>query len=205
MIRVFYGDDRVKARQMIDKQLGNDYEVIEAESLQPSDMPSVFLGTSLFGDTRSILVKDLSQNSDCWAELPKYVADCSHNVVIWENKLDKRSVVYKELAKDKKNIEFKEFKLAEDFDKTAVFGVFDAAFRGDSKRAIELCDKIIPTNDPFMYMGLMVSSAIKKLQYNNPKARQALKILAKTDIDMKSTDIEPWTLVKIALVEISAL
>ena len=62
MIKIFYGNDRVKAREMIDKLLGKDYEVIEAENLTRGDMDSVFYGTSLFGETRKILVKSLSEN-----------------------------------------------------------------------------------------------------------------------------------------------
>ena len=202
MIRIFYGDDRVKAREAIDRQLGKEYEVIEAENLTKEDLPSVFLGTSLFGETRSILIKNLSDNKDCWAVVPNYIADCTHSIIIWENKLDKRSVTYKELAKNK-NIEFKEFKLAETFDKNAVFGVFDAAFRGDSKEALKLCETIELTNDPYMFMGLMTTQAIKKMQYNNSKAPRVLKILAKADMDMKTTGLDPWVIIKTALLKIS--
>jgi DNA polymerase III delta subunit len=175
--------------------------VVEAENLTANDMPSVLLGTSLFAETRSILIKDLSENKECWETLPKYVADCPHKVVIWETKLDKRSVVYKELSKDKK-IEFKEFKLAEDPDKKVVFDIFDTAFRGDGKGAIKMCEKIETTNDPFMFMGLMVTQAVKKLQYNNPRAARALKVLSAADLDMKSTSLEPWTIIKMALLKI---
>ena len=101
MIRIFYGEDRVMAQKMVKRQLGEEYEVIEAESLQASDMASVFLGTSLFGETRTILVKDLSSNKECWEILPKFVDDCSHNIVIWETKIDKRSATYKALSKNK--------------------------------------------------------------------------------------------------------
>ena len=38
MIRLFYGGDRVAARKMIDRLLGDDYEVIEAESIERADM-----------------------------------------------------------------------------------------------------------------------------------------------------------------------
>ena len=62
MIKIFYGDDRVKAQAAIKKLLGDDYEVIEGENLLPSDMASVFYGGSLFSDERKILIKDLSTN-----------------------------------------------------------------------------------------------------------------------------------------------
>ncbi len=204
MIRVFYGDDRVTARKQIDRQLGDDYEIIEGESLTVGDMPSVLLGTSLFATERNILVKDLSENKECWAMLPQFIEECPHNIVIWETKLDKRSAVYKELSKDK-NVEFKEFKLAEDPDKKLVFDILDMAFRGDGKSAVKACEKIELTNDAFMFVGLMTTQTIKKLQYNNPKAVRAIKILAETDMDMKTSNLEPWEAVKIALLKIGEI
>lgn len=203
MIKVFYGEDRVKARKMVDKLFDGEYEVIEAENLTTNDMASVFLGVSLFGESRKILVKDLSVNKECWDMVPNFVADCAHDVILLESKLDKRSATYKALSKDK-NIEFKEFALAEDPNTKLVFDILDAAMRGD-KNAIKMCEKIEQTNDPYMFMGLMVSQAIKKLQFNNAKAARTLKVLAQTDIDMKSTGIEPWKLIKMALLKISSL
>lgn len=204
MIRVFYGEDRVRARKMIDKQLGDGYEIFEAENLTTSDMASLFLGVSLFGEERRILVKNLSDNKECWAMLPDFVEDCTHDVIIWENKLDKRSAAYKALSKEKR-IEFKEFALAEDANKKIVFDIFDIALRGDGMGAVKACEKIEATNEPYMFMGLMVTQAIKKLQYNNAKASKALKILAQADMDMKTTGIEPWKVIKMALLKIGGL
>ncbi len=204
MIRIFYGDDRKAAQKMVVRELGDGYEVVEAENLTANDMPSVLLGASLFAETRSILIKDLSENKECWETLPKYVADCPHKVVIWETKLDKRSVVYKELS-ECENVEFKEFKQAEDPDAKKVFDIFEAAMRGDGKTAVKLCEKIETTNDPYLFMGLMVSQAVKKLQFNNSRAPKALKILAAADLDMKSTSLEPWAIVKMALLKIGGM
>ncbi len=203
MIKVFYGEDRIKARKAIDRLFGVDYEVIEAENLTTSDMASVFLGTSLFGEKRTILVKDLSANKECWEMVPNFVDDCPHDIVLWETKLDKRSAAYKALSKNK-NVEFKEFAAAEDPNNKLVFDILDAAMRGDNS-AVKMCEKIEQTNDPYMFMGLMVSQAIKKLQYNNAKAAKTLKILAEADVNMKSTGIEPWTLIKMALLKIASL
>ena len=203
MIKVFYGEDRIKARKAIDRLFGTDYEVIEAENLTTNDMASVFLGTSLFGEKRTILVKDLSANKECWEMVPNFVDDCSHDIVLWEAKLDKRSAAYKTLSKNK-NVEFKEFAAAEDPNNKLVFDILDAAMRGDNS-AVKMCEKIEQTNDPYMFMGLMVSQAIKKLQYNNAKAAKTLKILAEADVNMKSTGIEPWTLIKMALLKIASL
>ena len=203
MIKVFYGEDRIKARKAIDRLFGADYEVIEAENLTTSDMASVFLGTSLFGEKRTILVKDLSANKECWEMAPNFVDDCPHDIVLWEAKLDKRSAAYKTLSKNK-NVEFKEFAAVEDPNNKLVFDILDAAMRGDNS-AVKMCEKIEQTNDPYMFMGLMVSQAIKKLQYNNAKAAKTLKILAEADVNMKSTGIEPWMLIKMALLKIASL
>ena len=201
MIKVFYGEDRIAARKMIDKLLGGEYEVVEAENLQSSDMASVFMGVSLFCEKRSLLVKDLSANKDCWDLLPSFVDECPHDVILWETKLDKRSTTYKTLSKNKK-IEFKEFELAEDPNKKVVFDILDTAMKGDGAGAVKMCTKIEDTNDAYMFMGLMVTQAVKKLQYNNAKAVSTLKILAQADMDMKSTGIEPWTVIKMALLKI---
>lgn len=201
MIRIFYGDNRVMAQKVIKQQLG-DYEIVEADKIQRDDMPSVFLGTSLFGETRSILIKDLSENKECWELLPNFIEGCPHHIVIWETKLDKRSAVYKTLSKNK-FVELKEFKMAEDPNKKLVFDIFDTAFRGDGKKAVQMVEKIEVTNDPFSFMGLMTTMAIKKLQYNNSRAAGAIKILAQADLDMKSTSIEPWMIVKTALLKIA--
>lgn len=202
MIRIFYGDNRVMARKVIDQQLGKDYEIIEADKLQRDDMPSVFLGTSLFGETRAILIKDLSDNKECWEILPNFIEECPHSIVIWETKLDKRSATYKSLSKSK-YVELKEFKMAEDPNKKLVFDIFDTAFRGDGKKAVEMVEKVEATNDPFSLLGLLVTMAVKKLQYNNARAADAIKILAQADIDMKTTGVEPWKIIEVALLKIS--
>ena len=201
MIKIFYGNDRVKARAMIDRLLGKNYEVIEAENLTRGDMDSVFLGTSLFGETRNILLKSLSENKECWEVLPKYLKT-THNVIVWENTVDKRSVTYKALAGES-DVEFKEFKQVEEIDPKLVFEIFDAAYGGNGKRALQLCDKMEATNDPFRLMGLMTTQAFKKLEMRQTKAPKVVKVLAETDMAMKSTAVEPWNLVKAALLRIA--
>ncbi len=201
MIKIFYGNDRVKARAMIDRLLGKDFEVIEAENLTRGDMDSVFLGTSLFGETRNILLKSLSENKECWEVLPKYLKT-THNMIVWENTVDKRSVTYKALASES-DVEFKEFKQAEEIDPKLVFEIFDAAYGGNGKRALQLCDKMEATNDPFRLMGLMTTQAFKKLEMRQTKAPKVVKVLAETDMAMKSTAVEPWNLVKAALLRIA--
>ena len=70
MIKFFYGDDRVRAKKAIEKFLGTaDYEIIEGADLSPTDLPSIFLGNSLFTDTRAILIRDLTTNKPVYEKL----------------------------------------------------------------------------------------------------------------------------------------
>lgn len=202
MIRIFYGENREAARKMIDSILSADYEVLEAENLSVADMASTFLGVSLFGETRSILIKDLSSNKECWEQLPKYTAECPHNVVLWEMKLDKRSAAYKELSKDK-NVEFKEFAPAKDPDQYLAFDTINAALAGKDREVMAMLGRLETTGDPYMFMGLVVSQMTKKLPMGSARTAKILKLLAKADMDMKTAGIEPWTIVRVAMLKIS--
>ena len=200
MIRIFYGDDRVRVQSEVGRVLSVGYEVVEGENLHISDMASLFFGASLFDEKRRILVKDLGENTECFEELPKYL-ESSHEVVVWESKLDKRTTTYKDLVKAK--VEMREFKLAEAPEKKMVFDVLDEAWRGNGRRAVELVEKIEVTNDPYMFVGLMVSQMVRKLESGDRKAKRAIEMLAECDLQMKSTGMEPWVLVKAMLVRLA--
>lgn len=203
MIKVFYGNDRQKAQLAIDKLLGNDYELIEAENIERADMDSIFRGTSLFGETRKILLKNLNENKDCWESFPNYL-DTTHKVIVWLLALDRRSAVYKKIEKSGA-VEFKEFKLAEKVNQFLAFDIAKEAFAGRGTQAVRMCDEAEATEDPYMMMGAIASHAIKLLASGNSKATRAIKILAKSDMDMKSADVDAWSIVKIALLKISRI
>ena len=204
MLKIFYGNDRKSARAAIERLLGRDYEVIEAENLERGDMDTIFRGVSIFGDSRKILVKSLSENKACWSYIAQY-ADTPHEVIVWNTGLDKRSVVYKELAKTK--TEFKEFKIVEDDkDKWIVFNTFDAALAGKTAEALRLCEKMQKEEtEPYVVIGSLAAACYKKMTMN-AKARAALKILAKVDLDIKTSVTEDaWLPIKVGLVKISKL
>ena len=204
MIKVFYGNDRQKTQNAIEKILGKDYEVIEGDSVTRADMNSIFQGTSLFGETRRILLKNLNENKECWELLPDYL-DTTHEMVIWPSVLDKRSVVYKALDKTE-GVEIKEFaQVAEKKDRFFAFKIADEAFAGHGARALKMCEQIEMTDDPYLMMGAIISQASKRLEMRNSKAVRAIKILAKADLDMKSAAVDGWKNVKIALLKISQL
>ena len=194
MIKIFTGDDRVRASAEIKKLLGENYEVIDCADLTPKDLPSIFKGTTIFDAHRRILLRDFTANSAIYSELTNYL-DTPHDVILLETKLDKRTVTYKEI-KDK--LEIKEFKLPPKTDFTEVFNIYKVA-KKDGQKAVAMLKKIEIEEDPIRFTGLLVSQALKDF---NPKV---LKELSNLDIKMKSSKIDPWLLVESFLLKISKL
>ena len=202
MIRIFYGDDRVMISNKIKKEFGDDYEVFDGENLKSDDLPSIFLGTSLLSDDRKILIKDFSVNRDVFERVLNYL-NTTNDVVIWEAKFDKRTMVSKELKKA--GVEIFEYKLLEPTNKNEVFNIFDTAMV-DGVRAVRMVEKLENDQDPYMFFGLLASQAIKKFEWRQgTKEKRVLKELSKLDIQMKSTAIQPWALIKSFLIRLSSL
>jgi hypothetical protein len=204
MIRVFYGDDRIKISEEIIGILGAEYEVFEGAGLVLSDLPTIFRGMSLLaGERRRILIKDLSENKAVFEKVADYL-DTDFDVVLWETKLDKRSATYKALARAK--IEIKEFKAAEPADRRLVFEVFDMALRGDAHGAVDIIERMEKEKAAAEFFGLLVYQGIKRYENGGAQAEKILRELAKTDIEMKNTDFsDPWISVKSLLVRLSSL
>ena len=201
MIKFFYGDDRVRAQQEIIKFLGSDYEIIEGTDLEPADLPSLFLGNSLFADTRTILIRDLAINKSVYEKLPEYL-NTPHKIIILESKLDKRSAIYKAI---KDSIEIKEFTLPKNPNFNLVFDIYRTA-KHDGKKAIKMLEKIQTEEDPIMFCGLMISQALKDFKvHQGIKEKRALAELSKLDLDLKSTSLQPWLLVQSFLLRLSSL
>lgn len=204
MIKIFYGENRLEAEKAVKRALGEDYEVYEGESLQVVDLPSIFRGTSLFGEgERKILLKDLAENSAVWEKIGDYL-DTEHEVIIWEMKIDKRSAGYKRLKEaGAEMMEFPERKRPE---MNLVFNILDTALV-DGKKAVAMVEKIELTQDPYMFFGLMVTQMLKKFESSRSggRERKIIEEMAKVDIEMKSSSIEPWMLIKGLLLQISVI
>ena len=201
MIRVYYGDDRVRATKDIEKILGDEYEVIDGSELGTGDLASVFWGNSLLSEQRNILIRDMSSNKSVYDKLPEYL-NTMHNIVIFELKIDKRSATYKTL-KDK--IEWKEYKLPVNPNMRLVFDIYRTAKR-DGKKAVAMLEKIKSEEDPVMFCGLMVSQALKDYKaHPGAKEKRVLKELSELDLNMKSTSLQPWMLVQGFLLRLSLL
>ena len=198
MIKVFYGEDRVKAQQEARKFLGDEYETVDGESLTPQDLPSLMMGNSLFCETRAIMVQDALANKTIWEDLSKYL-DSPHRVVFWELKVDKRSGIYKAL-KDK--VQFQEFKLPRD--SGVVFEIYKTA-KKDGVKAVELLEKIEHEQEPMMFLGLMVSQAIKDYKARpGVKEKRALRELSELDMQLKTTKLQPWMLISAFLLRLAS-
>lgn len=192
MLKIFTGDDRLRAGQEIKRELGDNYEIVEGADLTLGNLPSLFYGATLFDSVRRILIRDLSANKPIFEKLPDYL-DTPHQVIILELKLDKRSTTYKTL---KNQIIIKDFTLPKDPNFGLVFDIYKTAHR-DGKKAVTLLRKIEPAQDPMMFFGLLASQALKDFNAKQgTKEKQVLRELAQLDLQMKSTSIEPWLLIE---------
>ena len=201
MLKIFTGEDRIRAKKAIETYLGQDYEVIDGANLTPSDLPSIFHGNSLFATTRHILIRDLSANKPVFEKLPDYL-DTPHNIALFELKLDKRSTTYKIL---KSQVEIQDFPLPKDPNANLVFDIYRIAKR-DGKKACDLLSKIQANQDPIMFFGLLVSQATKDYSMKQgTKEKRALRELSKLDLSLKSTPYQPWLLIQSFLLRLSSL
>lgn len=202
MIKIFYGDDRVRTKAEIIKFLGTkDYEIIEGADLAPADLPSIFLGNSLFASTRAILIRDFTTNKPAYEKLPEYL-NTPHQIAILDAKIDKRSAIYKTL---KGQIEFQEFTLPKNPNLNLVFDIYRTAKR-DGEKAVKMLEKIQSEEDPIMFCGLLISQALKDFnQKQGTKEKRVLRELSKLDLDLKSTSLQPWLLVQSFLLRLSSL
>lgn len=208
MIEVWFGEDRMGIAKEVKKVFAGEYEVFAGEEMGLSELRDALLGRSFLAEERKVLIKGLAENKVVWEGLAEIVAErgvmgTRNAVVIWEEKLDKRTRTYKELGKA--GVRMREFKLV---DKEAeqnakmVFEILDVAMR-DGKRAVAMLEKIELNQDPYMLVGLFATQALKKYaSRQGVREKRLMRELAKLDMEMKSSAIEPWTLVKAFLLKI---
>ena len=201
MIRLFYGDDRKAAEIAIKKALGANFEVLEGVNLEVAELPSIFLGGTLFASERALLIKDLGENKAVLGEIAKYL-ETPHNVVIWESKLDKRTAFYKDV-KDK--LEIREFAIPKQNNFNLTKDIYNVAKR-DGAKALKMLEPIMEETDPYMFFGSIAAFAIADFSLKQgTKEKRVLKELSNLDIDMKSSTIQPWLLMQSFLLRLSSL
>lgn len=201
MVEIFFGEDRGAAEKAVRKFLGEEYEVFDGENLSVSDLPSIFQGTSLFGrGERRILLKNLTENKEVWEKIGDYT-DSENRIAIWEPKVDKRLVIYKKLVAG--GVRIQEFKEKAPVNNRAVFGILDLAMRNGAV-AVKEVEKIETTQDPYMFVGLLVTQMLKKLEASRggQREKRILKKLSVLDMKMKNSGLDSWTLIKAFLLDI---
>ncbi len=199
MIRIFYGDDRKAAEIAIKKVLGANFETLEGTNLDLAELPSLFLGGTLFASERALLIKDLGDNRAVMDAVAGFL-DTPHNVVIWESKLDKRTAFYKEI-KDK--VEIREFALPQVNGFSVAKNIYNMAKR-DGAKAVKMTEEIMNDTDPYMFFGAIASLAISDFSLRQgTKEKRVLTELSKLDIEMKSSSIQPWLLLQSFLLQLS--
>ena len=200
MIQIFYGTDRTKAHSAAQQFLGPDYELIDGASLTTADLPSLFLGASLFAATRRLLIRDLGTNKPVFDELPNFL-NTPHHVALLESSLDKRTTTYKTI---KNQVKITEFVLPPDPNQKLVFNIYTTA-KKNGPEAIAMLEKIKITQEVPMFIGLMTSQAIKDYQARpGNQTKRALKELSHLDLQTKSSSaVDPWLLVEAFLLKLS--
>ena len=184
MIKIFYGDDRIRAGQEIKKFLGDEYEVVEGAELVESDLPSLLLGNSLFSEKRKILIRDLTMNKSLCEKVPEYL-NTPHDVVILEPKLAKNSVFYKAMNG---KVEIREFRLPETNAYRRALDIYNVA-KKDGVKAVKMVEALKNEEDAIGFMGMIISIALKEYDA----------------IEMKTTSFEPWSLVSGFLLRLASL
>lgn len=83
-------------------------ERVDGSTLDLKQLPDLLMGATLFADKRLVIIKNLSENKDVWANFSDWLPRISDDIelVLAETKPDKRTVAYKELKKIAKVIEF---------------------------------------------------------------------------------------------------
>lgn len=198
MIHIFYGEDRLKAEATAKEILGENYEVIDAENLKLNDLPTIFLGTSLFEENRKILIKGLAESKELFDELEKYL-ETSHEIVILEDKINGTWTSFKNLKKSK-SVDLREFKPTVQFDRFLAFNIYSTALNNPQK-AYEMLKKAEATEDAYMMVGAWATQALKM------KNKNAIKELAKIDLLLKTTKFSdnPWPVLEAYILKLKKL
>jgi DNA polymerase-3 subunit delta len=114
MITVLAGENSFEIRralEAIESAFSGTAEHIDGSGLMLSQLPDLFMGATLFGGERLIIIKDLAANSQLWPLLPEWldrITDTVH-IVLVETKLDKRTKTYKDLKQIANMREFAEW------------------------------------------------------------------------------------------------
>ena len=112
---ILYGDNSYErtaqfAKMKIDaEKSGFEIQKSNSDELSKSDFVNLICGVSLLSEKRFVYIRNLSENSEIWQNLAEILPRTSTDVhlCLVEDKIDKRSVVYKAISKIVELYEFK--------------------------------------------------------------------------------------------------
>ena len=93
MLYVLCGENEFDKRQKLAALIagGAVPERYDGEQLDAASLRDIMQGQSLFTLERTVIISRMSDNSALWAELPEIAVSGSTEVILLENKLDKRT------------------------------------------------------------------------------------------------------------------
>ncbi len=111
MITLLTGEntfESTRALDHIERAFDGTIERVNGDDIEPSDLPDILMGATLFSPTRLVVIKGLSENKPVWNELGEWLPRVSDevHVVFVETKPDKRVKTYKELVRQAEVTEF---------------------------------------------------------------------------------------------------
>lgn len=112
MITVLTGENNfeiTRATEQIVASFDGAAEKIDGTELELKQLPDLLMGGTLFADKRLVIIKNISENKALWAVLTDWLPRVSEDVqlVLVDEKLDKRTKTYKNLQKYADVHEFK--------------------------------------------------------------------------------------------------
>ncbi len=111
MIYLLHGENEFSKRERLRElslELGGEPERVDGEELELRHLQELVQGQTLFSESRLVIISDLSQ-SPVWADVPGVLDGVSSDIVLFEQKIDKRTKAYKWLKKQAKVEEFLPF------------------------------------------------------------------------------------------------
>lgn len=111
MITLLTGDNSFEIERALNKiadEFNGEVERLDGENLQLKQLADILMGTTLFANARTILIRNLSNNKPIWSILPDWIERISDDIhlILIEPKPDKRTATYKALKKVAKVSEF---------------------------------------------------------------------------------------------------
>jgi len=102
MVSLIFGDNSFEISRYIKKlkqESGLEPEVLDGAEVRSRDLADIFAGTSLFSESRFVVIYGLLENSEASGDLAKWLEQSSSDisVVLVETKVDKRTAIFKQL------------------------------------------------------------------------------------------------------------